>query len=272
MSRIIFFDIDGTLVGFQGTMRESTRDALQMAKENGHKILICSGRSKCQIYPWLLELGFDGIVAASGAYVECDGKEVFHHLIPEADVKNAIRIFKEQHLIYGFQTRDSMLIDEDNIEPTRKFMIGRGIEPEKVDQLILRNNNGMRLEDSYDKIEKMMYYESRKTVAEMSCLLGADIDVTITSFEEPDESSGEVTAAGIHKALGMQKVLEYYGRKQEDTVAFGDGPNDVEMMQFAKIGVAMGNAVEFLKKDAYMVTDDIDSDGIMHAMQKLGLI
>ena len=64
MGKIIFFDIDGTLVGFKGDILDSTREALQAAKRNGHKILLCTGRSKNQIYPWLLEEGFQGIVAA----------------------------------------------------------------------------------------------------------------------------------------------------------------------------------------------------------------
>ena len=66
--------------------------------------------------------------------------------------------------------------------------------------------------------------------------------------------------------------MEYFGLTREDTVAFGDGPNDMEMLQYAKIGVAMGNAVLELKQHAYMVTDDIGYAGVAHAMLKLGLI
>ena len=67
MGKALFFDIDGTLVNFQGKMPDSAKQALMQVKKNGHQIVICSGRSVCQIYPWLLDLGFDGLIAAAGA-------------------------------------------------------------------------------------------------------------------------------------------------------------------------------------------------------------
>ncbi len=59
MGKALFFDVDGTLVNFQGKMPASARTALKKAQQNGHQIVLCSGRSKIQIYPWLLELGVD---------------------------------------------------------------------------------------------------------------------------------------------------------------------------------------------------------------------
>ena len=76
MGKALYFDVDGTLVNFQGKMPGSAAAALKKAQQNGHQIVLCSGRSRIQIYPWLVELGFDGIVAATGAYVECGGNGI----------------------------------------------------------------------------------------------------------------------------------------------------------------------------------------------------
>ncbi len=271
MGKIIFFDIDGTLVGFKGDILDSTREALQAAKRNGHKILLCTGRSKNQIYPWLLEEGFQGIVAAAGAYVECDGKVIYHHTMKKEDVQKAVANLRKWQAPYGFQSATGTIVHADQKDAMQRVFTDMGIDIEKIEQIFsgLLVENG---EDFYDRVEKMMYYHCPKTVSEVQKVLAPDMDVTVTSFEEPDECSGEITTAGVNKATGMQKAVEYFGLIREDTVAFGDGPNDMEMLQYAKIGVAMGNAVLELKQHAYMVTDDIGHEGVAHAMLKLGLI
>ena len=67
MGKALFFDIDGTLVNFQGKMPDSARDALKKVQAAGHKIVLCSGRFKCKIYQGLTEMRFDGIICATGA-------------------------------------------------------------------------------------------------------------------------------------------------------------------------------------------------------------
>ena len=74
------------------------------------------------------------------------------------------------------------------------------------------------------------------------------------------------------KVIGIQKMLEYYGIGQEEVIAFGDGENDMEMLQFAGIGVAMGNADEEVKAVADYVTADIDDEGIWKACKHFELI
>lgn len=74
--KTIFLDIDGTLMDFWGQLPESAEFALKKAKEKGHRLVLCTGRTKAEIYPKLLNMNFDGIIAAAGAYVECDGQEL----------------------------------------------------------------------------------------------------------------------------------------------------------------------------------------------------
>lgn len=271
MKKVIFFDIDGTLVGFNGKMPDSTREALKLARAKGHKIALCTGRSKCQIYPWLLEEEFDGIVAGAGAYVECEGKVIFHQHMKLSAIQKAVRYFQENQAIYGFQTAANVVVHTSQVEGMRGIFRGFGIDEAGVDQIMA----GLLVEDGegfYAEVEKMMYYKCPKPVEAVRAAFLPEMDVTMSSFEEPDESSGEVSGAGVNKATGMQQLIRYFGMDKKDTIAFGDGPNDVEMMQYAQIGVAMGNSVEFLKQHAYMVTDDVESDGIIHALLKLGVI
>ena len=102
--------------------------------------------------------------------------------------------------------------------------------------------------------------------------LGKYFTVVETSFKLGDTVDGEITMNGYDKAFGMQRYLDANRGRREDTIAFGDGPNDFEMLDYAQVGVAMGNALPALKKTADLVTDPVDEDGLMHAFQKLGLI
>lgn len=77
---------------------------------------------------------------------------------------------------------------------------------------------------------------------------------------------------GINKSYGMEKYLEYVGLTRKDAIAFGDGPNDLDMLSFAETGVAMGNGLEEVKKLADFVTKDINENGIAYALKELGLI
>ena len=87
MSKYIFIDIDGTLVGYDANIPPSALRALQAAQANGHKIIIATGRQRAQIYPDLLAaLNFDGIIASTGAHIECDGKVVYESLVEGDDL------------------------------------------------------------------------------------------------------------------------------------------------------------------------------------------
>ena len=68
------------------------------------------------------------------------------------------------------------------------------------------------------------------------------------------------------KGMGIKTMLDYLGFSKEEAMAFGDGGNDIEMLEFVKYGVAMGNSGENVKKSAAYVTDDVDSDGIYNAL------
>jgi hydroxymethylpyrimidine pyrophosphatase-like HAD family hydrolase len=77
---------------------------------------------------------------------------------------------------------------------------------------------------------------------------------------------------GVNKASGMRVLGDYLNCTSEDMIAFGDGANDIDMLEYAGIGVAMGNASDIAKASADMVTERIDADGIYLALKKIGLI
>ena len=237
--KVLFFDIDGTLVNFDTTIPASTITALRLARENGHKLILCTGRSLGQLQGTIKELSFDGGVLAAGAYVRC-----VDHTATERSVK--------AHLF-------------DVME--HKYEVD-----EKQLSTVFANMEFVESKDDFSHVEKVLYYDTSYTVEEIRKKLGSQFDVVPMSFMKDGTSSGEITQAGINKAYGMEKLLTYLGKTREDAIAFGDGPNDLEMLSYAGIGVAMGNADDSVKEKADMVTARIDEDGIFLALRKLKVI
>lgn len=271
MEKAIFFDIDGTLVNFQGRMSASTRNALLQMQKNGHRIVICTGRSVCQVYPWLLDMKFDGIIAAAGAYVECDGQIIYEHHMEGEAFSAALDLLERVDASYAAQTKDFILVTTDNKNRLLDRFSAMGMDGDAVIQF----SKSIQIDDQMagrNDIEKFVFFDALLTTSEIREALSDYCDVTSMSFENPTDSAGEIACKGINKSLGMRKYIEYTGIAREDTIAFGDSANDIEMIEYAHVGIAMGNSIEELKKRADYVTAGIDEDGIEHALKELGLL
>ena len=271
MRKALFFDIDGTLVNFQGEMPEGARHALRCVREKGHKIVICSGRSLFQIYPWLLDMGFDGVIGAAGAYVECDAKVIYEHHMKKEELVAVRSLLERLDASYAAQTKVGTVMTADNKNRMMSGFVNVGLKEEMSSQMWGNIQLDEHLEQRHD-IEKLFFFEAQTSVDEIQEQLSHYCDVTAMSFQLSNNSSGEISSRGINKAFGMQVYLEHTEITRENTIAFGDGINDIEMLKYAHVGVAMGNAVDALKKQADYVTSGIDEDGIECALNAFGLL
>ncbi|MCR4999274.1 MAG: Cof-type HAD-IIB family hydrolase [Lachnospiraceae bacterium] len=275
-NKVIFFDVDGTLVNSDGVFPESAQNALRQAQANGHSIVLCSGRSKCQIDDRLLNFGFDGLIGGTGAYVEYQGKVVSEDNVTPEQLTRVITYLEEKHMTYMLQTTEGIVTTVRGHQEIVDFYhkcLGDEL-PVHVNKILENQAQDDALLDHVDqyKVEKLCYYLSDIPLEQVAKDLGEAFTVTAMSFEKFSKGSGEITITGIDKAHGMERLIQYLGVNPADTIAFGDGPNDFEMIEFAGVGVAMGNAVEDLKAKADRVTADIDEDGILRGMQELQLI
>lgn len=272
MGKIVFLDIDGTLVDFHQRMPDSTQAALQEAKENGHKMVLCTGRTYTNIYPWLLEFPFDAVIASAGAYIQVQQEIIYHHTLNPAKVSHLVQLLQHHHascLLQGINARYVTAEDERRIGD---FFASQGFDSQKV-------LNGMTVVDnpaSQELLESVMYFEADTRIEvlqeEIKCELDGYFTVAGASFGSDREYAGELTRCGETKSSGMKRLIEYLGMRQEDTVAVGDGPNDFEMIDYAAVGVVMENGIPELKKHADYITSSIDEDGIYNAFQYLGLV
>lgn len=270
--KVIFLDIDGTLVGLDGKMPDSTRIALKEAKENGHKIVICTGRSKFQMYPWLLNMGFDGIIGAAGAYIEYEGKKIFHNTLRSDKLRDLLKLFNELGLTYILQSNCGLFTDKASHEGNILYFKKKCPDNENIIKIFFE---GITIVDDINDvtgIETLVFFNDKVPLVNLQESVDEYFTITPSSIEDFDDYSGEITCRGIHKAIGAEKLLDHLGLDKSDCVAFGDGPNDIELLEFAGIGVAMGNGVDASKKVADRITEPLWEDGIYNEFKRLELI
>lgn len=268
MKKIVFLDIDGTLVDFNTKMPDSAKKALYLAKEKGCYIALCTGRTISNIYPWLLEIPFDGIVASAGAYITCKNKKIYHNVLKKDKLGLLANVLMEYNASYMLQGELGRYIDEENMRKMKDYFYSFGIYNKGLIKDFIICEHPYEMEN----LESGMYFGASEDIKTIQEAVDPYFKITGSSFESDRIYSGEITCKGINKATGMQKLMSYMNIPQECSVAFGDGPNDVEMIQYANIGVAMGNADESLKGLADMVTEPIFEDGLYKGFRYLGLI
>ena len=280
MSRkIVFFDIDGTLWDWKRVIPESAKEAVRMLKEKGNLAFICSGRAKGNIRaPWLLDMGFDGMVAACGTYIEIEGKIIENRLIEDLLVRKLIDVITGNRMPYvlegpqkhwvsgwGFDKDDyvSDLYEQMGNDAVTIDAYTEGIEINKfsADILVQTDYDAIKTELS----EHFDFIEHGNT---------PDILQDEVKMSDPETVLGvvEIVPKGMSKAVGMQKVCEILGISKDDCYCVGDSMNDLEMFEAAGHAIAMGNAIDAVKDAAEWVTTGIHEDGILNAMEHYGLI
>ena len=276
MGKLLFFDIDGTLVGYGSSMPDSAVRALEEAKRKGHRLFICTGRSRNQIYGQILDFGFDGLVAATGGYVEYRGKILRHITFGEERMKiildlldgtgTGLIIQKRDYCVASSSFEKAFLREFAPMVKAEHLNEIEGLEAVRIDEDV--SSYPVRHADT----DSFIYCSSPYDTDELRERFGHGIHVETASYKEPEPYSGELTLDENSKAVGIQTILDYLGMEREDVIAFGDGANDIEMLDFAGFSVVMGNATDRVKTHADYVTSSLEEDGIYRAMKHLELI
>ena len=257
MIKAIFFDIDGTLLSHSlCAIPASAQNALQVLRKKGLKLFIATGRCASEIH-FLYDLfpfTFDGYITMNGQYCYCESGVVYEQPICKKDLLGAINFFKQNFNIpCSFAQKHRVLFNEGAKLENRLWSgIGKNTKP-----IILPDLSELLQYDIY-QISPILPKNEEEQL--LSCMPHCK------SVRWHQEFTDIIPASG-GKTSGIEQMLAYFGFNFSETMAFGDGGNDIEMLKCAKIGVAMGNSAEEVKKSADYVTRHIDQDGIVHALQ-----
>lgn len=255
----IFFDIDGTLWDRENVIPESTKIAMEELHKNGHLTFMCSGRSRIMIKgDHLHALGFDGILAGCGTYIEYQGDVKLAVELEQQVLKKAIYLLQSYHMPILIEGINELYMDEDLIKTSYgsylKKLLTEWAYPLEGNDAIWRGS----------KISTLINGADYHTVMRE---LGDDYD-----FMDHSGHVIEMVPKGYSKASGIKAVCEMLGINHEDTYAFGDSVNDIDMLQYVAHGIAMGNGTDAAKAAADYVTTDIHADGIYNGLKHFKLI
>ena len=274
--KIIFLDVDGTLVNYEGKLPDSAARAVQQARANGHRVYICTGRSRAEVYPYLWDIGLDGMIGGNGSYVEDGGEVVMHQMMTGAQCRRVVDWLHERGLPFYLESNSGLYASTD-------FATGAA---EAVREYSRRKNGEAGVMTVQDAFPDMIYDGNlyREDVNKISFVLHSYQDYLDAAAAFPDlkagtwGGSGETALFGdlgvkdITKAHAIDVLLAHLGAERADTIAFGDAKVDIPMLEYCAYGVAMGNGGDEIRAMADLVTDDVEHDGLWNAFRKLGLL
>ena len=262
--KLVAVDMDGTLLNRQKLVSAKNKEAINKAIEKGVYVTIATGRMPISASYFAKEVGMNcPVISCNGGVVKSlDGNTtIFEAHFPEDIIQALIEMCYENNWYIRWYIKDTIYVRyvDDNMFPAYKTTKGMNIVGvgdnyknylQNVTQLVVCDYGG-NIKIAYNKIEE-----------KFGNLIGLQQNTGYTM---------DITPAGITKSVGLRKLAEYLNISQEEIMAAGDGDNDLTMIKYAGLGIAMDNAIDEVKNIAQFITKDCDDDGIAYALEKFVL-
>ena len=254
--KIAFFDVDGTLVDMEKkVITPAMIETLKRLKENGIILCMATGRGPYMV-PTFSGVDFDAFLSFNASYCYTKEEVIFENPIPIEDVKKVV----------ANATAINRPISVANVEGC----VANGCDKDLADYFAIGKQE-VKVADDFEKIMNGKVYQ---------LMVGCGAEEYDSLLKDVDGAriaawwmrAADVIPAKGNKGVGVRKVLEYYHLEKENAIAFGDGSNDIEMLQAVGIGVAMKNATDDVKAVADVICGHVAEDGIYHYCKEQGLI
>ncbi len=273
--KLIFLDIDGTLTEpGKNDPPPSAAEAVRRAREKGHKVVLCSGRNYGMLYP-VLQLGFDGLVASAGGYIEYDGQVVYDCPMTPKQQARVLDIFKESGIYRTIGGRNHSYTDEGF-----KEFLAENTQSEANSELLrwrvqIESELDIRPMSEYDgePIYGMAFMSrGKERLKKPMQELQEEFEFCIQDEDTCGIVNGELSSKAFDKGSAVKRLCEFLGVSKENTIAFGDSMNDLEMLKAVETGVCMANGSPSLLQIADMVCPSVSENGLYSAFKKLQLL
>lgn len=293
-ARVIFLDIDGTYAD-HGLAPEAHVEAVRTARQLGHLVFVCTGRPLAMVPDHILAAGFDGTITGAGARVELGGEvlkdtrfepELAARIVEVLDAHDVAYILEAPEALYGREGVDQRLrrvlgpifaerAAAEAGSPGSGNGAGHGAghsgaRPDPLEDILGPVQYGGDLREvSYAKIS---CFDAPLPLRELTDALGPDVGLIPSSLSALGDGAGEIFMAGTHKAVGIQVIEERLGLDRADIVAIGDSANDIEMLEYAGIGIGVAGGHPAVLAVADRVTAGPAGNGVALAFAELGLL
>lgn len=264
---ICFFDIDGTLAWQDPKLaqelpederdlspypNEAVSQAIRDFVAKGNMAFICTGRTLSCIHPKLLELPWTGIVCLAGGYVELEGHVIRDLAMTPGMLQRLAPYLEQSGEVIRFEGLNGVVRMSIDAPDTPGYARTLG-----------------------DAVTQLQHYSAYKILMSTSLANRIAQDKALEPllcFNELELEVTEISPRECTKRGGIQSVLDALDPHHGTVYGIGDASNDVSLMNAVDVGIAMGNAPDYLKKRADYITDSVDHDGVIKALEHFRLI
>ena len=263
MKRIIFFDIDGTLIDVPRGLSEpseATRYAIKELINNGDLVFIASGRYKGNLPRKVLELNPSGYILSNGAYIEYQGKPLYEKAF-DTDIFNKLNEYCIEHnCLFTGETQEYVY------SPRLDDRFNNYLKKWKIDYVKVSDKK-----DGVTFYKCCAFFEDRDSAIQFEKEFDGIVDYRAQTAD-PESLSYDINIFGVNKGSAVNVLIDKLGIKKEDTYCFCDGSNDLELVKACINSYVMKNGVDELKRIAFGIADDVIEDGAYKKLVELDMI
>lgn len=270
--RAVFLDVDGTYADY-GIVPEGHVRAVQAARKAGHQVLLCTGRPVAMLPESILAAGFDGLVASAGAYVEVAGTVLVDRRFPAALARRVVDALDAHDAVYILEAQEDLHAPAAALGRLRAILDAHFSQAPAgpVGASDIFNAVRPATDRATVPFAKVSVFDSPVSMEDLVREIGGPIAVVANSVADEGRHAGELYQRGISKADGVAAVAAHLGIARQDTIAVGDGANDLEMIAYAGIGVAIEGSAPELVAIADRTAARPRQEGLVAAFAELGL-
>ena len=268
--KLLGFDLDGTILTGEKKLTERTKRALEDAAASGMIVLPATGRPFSGVPKEIMEVrGIRYALTSNGARIvdAQEGKVLYEQPVPKEIAEKILDIYDKYDTLQEIYFQGVGYISESDLKRADQIMESPAMaEYVRSTRKVVKNirEQMQKFPGGVDKVHAIFADQTEKMRALQELEQMEEITVTRAL-----SNNIEVNAEGVDKGKGMLKLAELLGIRREEIIVFGDGWNDLSMIQEAGCGVAMGNAQEVVKEAADIVTDSNEEDGVAKIIEKI---
>lgn len=224
----------------------------------------------------VLSVGFDGVVASAGRYIEIDGQVIRDSILPEEMIQKCLAVFHKFGIYCRIESPEGIYIDSS----LQDILTNAAADLSNSELIRMKKelSSGVGVKPYTEYPQKGAYKlgficTDLKDIEKTKPYLENEFNYVVHPYaEDADCYNGEIIRKDMDKGEAMKRVCEYYGADMEDTIAFGDSMNDRQMLEYAGVAVAMGNSCRELKAGADIICESVGEDGVFYEFQRMNLI
>jgi Cof subfamily protein (haloacid dehalogenase superfamily) len=270
--KLVVSDMDGTLLNSVGKVSEETENVLKELMTKGVHVAVATGRifTSARVYAKYLGITTP-IIACNGAIVRnlSDGITIYENHITREDCMKILDICKKYNLYFHFYTDDIFYTESLEFTSIKYSEWNKTLKEEDQIDIRLVEDPYAVVQNSEEEFYKFVIIDDNKELLEK---VRMEIEAIPTlECSKSWHNNLEIMNRGVNKGTAVERLAKSLGVKPEEVICFGDNENDISMLQYAGLGVAMGNAEDHVKANAKYVTDSNDLDGVANALKKFVL-